>query len=82
METVDQIRNSLISKIQTITNKDFLLALNNLISSSAIATVEMELNEEQELMLQMSEDDIHYGRIISQDDLKTKTKAWLDTKKD
>ena len=82
METVDQIRNSLISKIQTITNKDFLLALNNLISSSAIATVEMELNEEQELMLQMSEDDIHYGRLISQDDLKTKTKSWLNTRKD
>ena len=82
METVDQIRNSLIGKIQTITNKDFLLALNNLISSITLATAELELTEEQELMLQMSEDDIHYGRIISQDDLKTKTKAWLDTKKD
>jgi len=82
METVDQIRNSLIGKIQTITNKDFLLALNNLISSSSVASAETELTEEQELMLQMSEDDIHYGRTISQDDLKTKTKAWLNTKKD
>jgi len=82
METVDQIRNSLIGKILTITNTDFLLALNNLISSSSVASAEIELTEEQELMLQMSEDDIHYGRTISQDDLKTKTKAWLDTKKD
>jgi len=82
METVDQIRNRLIGKILTITNKDFLLALNNLISSSSVASAEIELTEEQELMLQMSEDDIHYGRTISQDDLKTKTKAWLNTKKD
>jgi hypothetical protein len=82
METVDQIRNSLIGKILTITNTDFLLALNNLISSSSVATAEIELTEEQELMLLMSEDDIHYGRTISQDDLKSKTKAWLDTKKD
>jgi hypothetical protein len=82
METVDQIRNSLIGKILTITNTDFLLALNNLISSSSVASAEIELTEEQELMLQMSEDDIHYGRTISQDDLKTKTKAWLNTKKD
>ena len=82
METVDQIRNSLIGKIMTITNTDFLLALNNLISSSSVASAEIELTEEQELMLQMSEDDIHYGRTISQDDLKTKTKAWLNTKKD
>jgi hypothetical protein len=82
METVDQIRNSLIGKILTITNTDYLLALNNLISSSSVATAEIELTEEQELMLLMSEDDIHYGRTISQDDLKSKTKAWLDTKKD
>jgi len=82
METVDQIRNSLIGKILTITNTDFLLALNNLISSSSVASAETELTEEQELMLQMSEDDIHYGRTISQDDLKSNTKAWLNTKKD
>lgn len=82
METVDQIRNSLIGKIQTITNKDILQALNNLISSVPVPITQMELTEEQELMLQMSEDDIHYGRIISQDNLKSKTKAWLEAKKD
>ena len=81
MTTVDHIRNNLINRILTITDKDFLVALNNLISVSSTVKEEIQLTKEQELMLQMSEDDILAGRIISQNDLKVKTKTWLDGRK-
>ena len=81
MTTVDHIRNNLINRILTITDKDFLVALNNLISVSSTVKEEIPLTKEQELMLQMSEDDILAGRIISQNDLKVKTKTWLDGRK-
>jgi len=35
MATVDNIRNGLIDKILSIKNKDFLVALDNLITSSS-----------------------------------------------
>lgn len=81
MTTVDHIRNNLINRILTITDKDFLVALDNLISVSSTVKEEIPLTKEQELMLQMSEDDILAGRIISQNDLKVKTKTWLDGRK-
>lgn len=65
----------------TIKNEDFLLALDSLISSSGQKSEPFELTKEQELMLSMSEEDIAEGRTISQDDLKSKSIQWLETKK-
>ncbi|MGM1056787.1 MAG: hypothetical protein ACQEWG_12935 [Bacteroidota bacterium] len=47
MATVDKIRSGLIDKILTIRNKDFLIALDNLISSSSADTEILELTAEQ-----------------------------------
>ncbi|MEX2410738.1 MAG: hypothetical protein WD607_05080, partial [Candidatus Paceibacterota bacterium] len=62
MATVDKIRNSLIDKILTIENKDFLEALDKLISSSGSDSDIMVLTNEQKEMLEMSENDIKNGR--------------------
>ena len=62
MATVDKIRSGLIDKILTIRNKDFLIALDNLISSSSADTGIVELTAEQKEMLEMSETDIKNGR--------------------
>lgn len=78
MASVDLLRNSLIDRILTITNEDFLVALDNLITASSADKELFQLTKEQELMLQMSEDDIQNGRTISQNDLTIKVKEWLE----
>lgn len=78
MSTVDKIRNGLIDKILTIRNKEFLEALDKLISSSSSETEIVKLSEEQKLMLQMSEEDIANGRLISQDEMDKRNLEWLN----
>lgn len=81
MAKVDNIRNNLIDKIMLIRNEDILLALDKLISTGSFAEELVELTEEQELMLQMSEDDILQGRTITESSLKAKTEEWLKNRK-
>lgn len=78
MATVDKIRSGLIDKILTIRNKDFLIALDNLISSSSADTEIVELTAEQKEMLEMSETDIKNGRLISQDAMEKRNLEWLN----
>jgi len=81
MAKVDNIRNNLIDKIMLIRNEDILLALDKLISTGSFAEELVEFTEEQELMLQMSEDDILQGRTIPESSLKAKTEEWLKNRK-
>lgn len=78
MTTVDKIRSGLIDKILTIKNKDFLVALDNLISSSSVDSEIVELTAEQKEMLEMSEADIKNGRLISQEAMDTRNLEWLN----
>ncbi|HSJ66703.1 MAG TPA: hypothetical protein VK921_03465 [Anditalea sp.] len=81
MAKVDNVRNNLIDKIMLIRNEDILLALDKLISTGSFAEELVEFTEEQELMLQMSEDDILQGRTIPESSLKAKTEEWLKNRK-
>ena len=58
MLTVEKIRSELIDKILAIRNKEFLIALDNLISSSSAGGEIVKLTSEQIEILQMSEADI------------------------
>ncbi len=78
MATVDNIRNELIDKILSIRNKDFLIALDNLISSSSADNEIIELTPEQKEMLEMSEADIKNGRLISQEAMDKRNLEWLN----
>ncbi len=78
MASVDKIRSALIDKILTIRNKNFLLALDNLISSSSTETEIVELRDEQKEMLEMSEADIKNGRLISQEAMDQRNLEWLN----
>ncbi len=80
MTTVEIIRNNLIDKILMISNEEYLLALNELISTPSDGDQYVYLTKEQEMMLEMSEDDIKNSRTISQDNLQIKTKKWLKNK--
>ena len=77
MATVEKIRNGLINKILTIKNKDFLEALDKLVSASSSASDIVELTEAQKKMLEMSEKDIKNGKLISQDAMDKRNLEWL-----
>jgi hypothetical protein len=65
MTTVDHIRNNLNDKILTINDKDFIIALDILISVSTSTQNVFDFTEEQKLMLQMSKDDISQERTMT-----------------
>ncbi|WP_299016937.1 hypothetical protein [uncultured Polaribacter sp.] len=78
MATVDKIRTGLIDKILSINNKEFLEALDKLISSSKSESEIVELTNEQKLMLEMSEKDIKDGTLISQEAMNKRNLEWLN----
>jgi len=78
LAAIDNIRNKLIDKILAIRNKEFLSALDKIISSSDQSKDVVQLTEEQKLMLAMSEDDIKNGRLNSQEELDKDDMEWLE----
>ncbi|AGC76512.1 hypothetical protein LX97_01173 [Nonlabens dokdonensis] len=78
MATVENIRKGLINKILTINNKDFLQALDQLITSSEPISESISLTNEQIEMLEMSERDIKDGKIISQEAMHKRNLEWLN----
>jgi len=80
MATVDTLRNDLIDKLLTISNKEYLLALNQLVEKSAVNNDTVSLTEEQISMLKMSDKDIEAGRLISQEQLDKNDLEWLKGK--
>jgi|TARA_R110000850_G_scaffold16697_1_gene51662 hypothetical protein len=78
MATIDNIKSGLIDKILAIKNKEFLKALDQLISSSTTDSDLVELTREQKLLLQMSEEDIKDGKLISQEAMDKRNLEWLN----
>lgn len=78
MATVDNIRNGLIDKILSIKNREFLEALDKLITSSTSESEIIELIDEQKIMLEMSEQDIKNGKLISQEAMEKRNLEWLN----
>ena len=77
MNTTDILRNNIIDKLLTITNKDYLSALYQLVNSSSVDNDIVKLTDEQILMLRLSDDDIIHGRLIDQKQLDKDDLQWL-----
>jgi hypothetical protein len=77
MTTTDHIRNGIIEKLLTISNKEYLTALFQLVKSSSANDGNVKLTEEQVVMLNMSEKDIKRGKLISQAQLDKADLKWL-----
>lgn len=77
MDTTDILRNSIIDKLLTINNKDYLSALYELVNSSTVSQDRVNLTDEQILMLQLSDLDIKNGDLISQEQLDKDDLQWL-----
>ncbi len=77
MANIDEIRNGIIDKILQISDRDYLLALFKLVDNSSVVADKYKLTEEHKLLLEMSEADIKYNRVISQNDLDKMDTEWL-----
>lgn len=77
MSTTDILRNNIIDKLLTITNKDYLSALYHLVNSSSVDLDTVNLTEEQILMLQLSDEDIMNGKLIPENQLDKEDLQWL-----
>ncbi len=77
MTGADNIRNSIIDKLLTISNKDYLASLYQLIDKSTVGEDVVKLSEAQLLMLNLSEEDLKNNRIVSQEDLDKQDLEWL-----
>lgn len=77
MTSADNIRNSIIDKLLTISNQDYLSALYQLVSTSKVEEEIIQLSEAQIVMLNRSEDDIKNNRLMSQDELDKMDLEWL-----
>jgi hypothetical protein len=77
MTTADHIRNGIIEKLFTISNKEYLTALFQLVKNSPAGKDTIKLTEEQIVMLNMSEKDIKNGKLIPQTQLDKADLKWL-----
>jgi len=77
MTTTDHIRNGIIEKLLTISDKDYLTALFQLVKNSPADKETVNLTEEQIVMLKLSEKDIKERKLIPQSHLDKSDLKWL-----
>ena len=77
MPTTDHIRNGIIEKLLTISNKDYLTALFQLVKNSTSDMEKVKLTEEQIVLLKLSNRDINEGNLIPQSQLDKSDLKWL-----
>jgi hypothetical protein len=77
MAAADNIRNSIIDRLLTISNTDYLKALYKLVENSSVNNEKIKLSEEQRIMLEMSEKDIRNGLLVPNDQLNREDIEWL-----
>lgn len=77
MNQTDNIRNSIIDKLITISNRDYLKAIYKIVDNSSLIAEKVQLSAEQKIMLQLSEDDLLNNRVVSEKDLNKNDLKWL-----
>ena len=77
MTTTDHIRNGIIERLPTISNKDYLTALFQLVKNSPADKDTVKLTEEQIVMLKLSEKDIKENKLITHSQLDKNDLKWL-----
>jgi hypothetical protein len=77
MAATDHLRNNIIDKLLSITNKDYLTALYKLVEKSAEDSGKVKLTKAQIQILHLSDADIKSGKLISQEDVDKSDLKWL-----
>ena len=77
MNQSDSIRNNIIDKLITISNRDYLEAIYKIVENSTLSVDKLHLSAEQKILLQFSESDIQGERIIAESDMNKSDLKWL-----
>jgi predicted GNAT family acetyltransferase len=78
MASIEILKTRLIDRILATSNQGLLEAIDSIFLTSQDTADEVyELTSEQIEMLMMSEEDIKYGRLITQEELDKSDKEWL-----
>ncbi len=77
MEAIENLKNRLIDEILVTKNKQLLEAIEKIFTSTRNKNV-LSLTSEQIEMLEMSDQDIENGNLVSESDLDKLDKQWFD----
>jgi hypothetical protein len=81
MNSTDFLRSQVISELLAVRDEKFLLALGELLDNNPIADDVIKLTESQVEVLKLSDVDIEYNRIMSQEQLDEEDLQWLEGNK-
>ncbi len=76
--TTEQIQQGIIDKILLLNNQDLLLAIDTLLGQSVHKDDVYKVSDQQRQVLQVSEEDIKYNRLISDEDVNREEDLWLN----
>ena len=76
MKSIDAIKNRLIDRILATRNEKLLEAMESIFTSTQKEEETVSLNSEQIEMLVMSEQDIKYGKLISENEVEKLDSKW------
>ena len=76
MNSLENIKNSLIDRILATRNEQLLEAIKSIFDSTQPEEI-IALSTEQIEMLSMSEDDIENGKLVSESELSKSDSKWL-----
>ena len=77
MENLETLRASLVQKIFSTDNLNLLEAINQIFSSTEVEEKEYKLSENQKKLLMLAEDDIKYGILVSDEELRKMDEEWM-----
>jgi len=77
MTALDTIKSKLIDRIMVTKNEKLLKAIEAIFSSTQLEEIH-SLDSHQIEMLQMSENDIREGNLISENDLEKSDSEWMN----
>lgn len=80
MNSTDFLRSQVISKLLAVRDEKFLLALGELLDNNPVADELIKLTDDQIHVLKLSDIDIEYNRIMSQEQLDEEDLQWLEGK--
>jgi len=76
--TTEQIQQGIIDKILLLNNQDLLLAIDTLLGQSVRKDDVYIVSDQQRQVLQVSEEDIKYNRLISDEDVNQEEDLWIE----
>lgn len=77
MENIETLRASLVQKIFSTENIILLEAINKIFSSTETEDKKYKLSENQKKLLQLAEEDIEYGKLVSDEELRKMDEEWM-----